>query len=43
MEVYFSAIGSIGSPAEERLLQEELRRDMVAAILRRLDAALRAD
>ena len=42
-EYTYDAIGSIGSPAEERLLQEELRRDMVAAILRRLDAALRAD
>ena len=42
-EYTYDAVGSIGTPAEERLLQEELRRDMVAAILRRLDAALRAD
>lgn len=31
----------IGTPAEQQLLQEELRRDMVAAVLRRIDAALR--
>lgn len=42
-EYTYDAIGSIGTPAEERLLREELRRDMVAAILRRLDAALRSD
>lgn len=42
-EYTYDALGSIGTPAEERLLQEELRRDMVAAVLRRLDAALRAN
>ncbi|WP_374603287.1 LPS assembly lipoprotein LptE [Arenimonas sp.] len=42
-EYTYDAVGSIGTPAEERLLQEELRREMVAAILRRLDMALRAD
>ncbi|MDY0021873.1 LPS assembly lipoprotein LptE [Arenimonas caeni] len=39
----YDARGAIGSPAEERLLDEELRRGMVAAVMRRLDAALRAD
>ncbi|KAA2286276.1 LPS assembly lipoprotein LptE [Arenimonas fontis] len=34
---------SIGTPAEQELIEDELRRDMQAAILRRLDAALRAD
>jgi len=42
-EYTYDATGSIGSPAEERLLREELRREMVGAVLRRLDAALRAD
>ena len=42
-EYTYDAVGSIGTPAEERLLRDELRRDMVAAILRRLDAALRTD
>lgn len=42
-EYTYDARGAIGSPAEERLLAEELRRDMVAAVMRRLDAALRAD
>ena len=32
---------SAGSPAEQELIQRELRRDMQAAILRRLDVALR--
>lgn len=31
----------IGTPAEQDLLEEELRRDMVDAVLRRIDAALR--
>lgn len=39
----YDARGAIGSPAEERLLEDELRRDMVATLMRRLDAALRAD
>lgn len=42
-EYTYDALGSIGTPSEERLLQEELRRDMVDAVLRRLDAALRTD
>lgn len=42
-EYTYDAQGSIGTPAEERLLQEELRRDMVAAVMRRLDVALRTD
>lgn len=32
---------SAGSPAEQELIQRELRREMEAAILRRLDSALR--
>ena len=32
---------SAGSPAEQELIQRELRRDMEAAILRRLDVVLR--
>lgn len=32
----------IGTPAEQEVIEEELRRDMVAAILRRIDAAMRA-
>ncbi|KFN49657.1 LPS assembly lipoprotein LptE [Arenimonas composti] len=39
----YDALQPAGSPAEQELLQEELRRDMVAAILRRIDAVLRAD
>ena len=42
-EYTYDALASAGSPAEQQLLQEELRREMQAAILRRLDAALRAD
>ncbi|HLS84345.1 MAG TPA: LPS assembly lipoprotein LptE [Arenimonas sp.] len=34
---------SIGTPAEQELIETELRRDVQAAILRRLDAALRTD
>lgn len=41
-EYTYDATAQIGSPAEEELIREELRRDMQAAILRRLGAALRA-
>jgi LPS-assembly lipoprotein len=40
-EYSYDANSSAGSPAEQELLQRELRRDMEAAILRRLDIALR--
>jgi len=40
-EYTYSTNASIGSPAELELIQRELRRDMQAAILRRLDIALR--
>ena len=39
----YDSVASVGSPAEQQLLQAELRRDMQAAILRRVDAVLRAD
>lgn len=38
----YDIVASAGSPAEQALIEAELRRDMQAAILRRLDAALRA-
>ena len=41
-EYTYDATAQIGSPAEQELIQQELRRDMQAAILRRLGAALRA-
>lgn len=41
-EFTYDTVASAGSPAEQELLQRELRRDMQAAILRRLDAVLRA-
>ncbi|PZO05921.1 MAG: hypothetical protein DCF27_13390 [Lysobacteraceae bacterium] len=41
-EFTYDSIASAGSPAEQELVQRELRRDMQAAILRRLDAVLRA-
>ena len=41
-EYTYDSVASAGSPAEQELLQRELRRDMQAAILRRLDAVLRA-
>jgi outer membrane lipopolysaccharide assembly protein LptE/RlpB len=41
-EYIYDAQDQTGSPAEQELIQDELRRDMQAAILRRLDAALRA-
>jgi LPS-assembly lipoprotein len=40
-EYTYSTNASIGNPAEMELIQRELRRDMQAAILRRLDVALR--
>ncbi|MFC4728193.1 LPS assembly lipoprotein LptE [Coralloluteibacterium thermophilus] len=40
-EYVYDTRSPIGTPAEQELIQEELRRDMVAAILRRVDAALR--
>ena len=42
-EYTYDALAQAGSPAEQRLIENELRRDMQAAILRRLGAALRAD
>ena len=40
-EFTYDAFAQAGSPAEQRLIEEELRREMQAAILRRLDAVLR--
>lgn len=40
-EYTYDQNASAGSPAEQELIQKELRRDMEAAILRRLDVALR--
>jgi LPS-assembly lipoprotein len=37
----FDAAQALGSPAEAELVQAELEREMVAAILRRIEAALR--
>lgn len=41
-EFTYDAFAQAGSPAEQRLIEDELRREMQAAILRRLDAVLRA-
>jgi LPS-assembly lipoprotein len=41
-EYSYDADASVGSPAEAELIQRELRRDMEAAILRRIEYALRA-
>jgi LPS-assembly lipoprotein len=41
-EFTYDAFAQAGSPAEQQLIEQELRRDMQAAILRRLDAVLRA-
>lgn len=41
-EFVYDSLDSLGSPAEQALLQKELRREMEAAILRRIDAVLRA-
>jgi LPS-assembly lipoprotein len=40
-EYSFDANAAVGSPAEQELIQRELRRDMEAAILRRIEYALR--
>ena len=40
-EYNYDQNASAGSPAEQEMIQKELRRDMEAAILRRLDVALR--
>ena len=40
-EFTYDITASAGSPAEQELIQRELRRDMQAAILRRLDIVLR--
>ena len=40
-EYSYDINASAGSPAEQELIQRELRRDMQAAILRRLDIVLR--
>lgn len=40
-EYTYDTNASAGSPAEQELIQRELRRDMEAAILRRLDLVLR--
>jgi len=40
-EYTYDANASAGSPAEQELIQRELRRDMQAAILRRIDILLR--
>lgn len=40
-EYSFDANAAVGSPAEQELIQRELRRDMGAAILRRIEYALR--
>jgi LPS-assembly lipoprotein len=40
-EYTYDISASAGSPAEQELIQRELRRDMQAAILRRLDLVLR--
>jgi LPS-assembly lipoprotein len=40
-EYSFDANAAVGSPAEQELIQRELRREMEAAILRRIEYALR--
>jgi LPS-assembly lipoprotein len=40
-EYSFDANAAVGSPAEQELIQRELRREMEASILRRIDYALR--
>lgn len=39
----YDAVEAFGNPGEQEIVQDELRRDMQAAILRRVDIALRAD
>ena len=41
-EYVYDALDPAGSPAEQELLAAEMRRDMQAAILRRIDAVMRA-
>lgn len=40
-EYVYDSLSPAGSPAEQELLKSELRRDMQAAILRRIDVVLR--
>jgi LPS-assembly lipoprotein len=40
-EYSYDANAAVGSPAEQELIERELRRDMEAAILRRIEYALR--
>jgi len=40
-EYSFDVNSSAGSPAEQELIERELRRDMEAAILRRIEIAVR--
>lgn len=37
----YEAVEAFGNPGEQEIIQQELRRDMQAAILRRIDIALR--
>lgn len=37
----FDSLAAAGNPAEQELVEQELRRDMIAAILRQIDVALR--
>ncbi|MFN3964095.1 MAG: LPS assembly lipoprotein LptE [Silanimonas lenta] len=39
----YEAAESFGNPGEQEIIQQELRRDMQAALLRRIDIALRDD
>ena len=39
----YDAVEAFGNPGEQEIVQDELRRDMQAAILRRVDIALRTD
>ena len=41
-EYTYDITASAGSPAEQELIQRELRRDMQSAILRRIDIVLRS-
>lgn len=42
-ETIYEPAEAFGNPGEQEILQDELRRDMRAAILRRVDVALRSD
>lgn len=37
----FDSFGALGTASEQEVIQEELRRDMAGAVLRRIDVALR--